>query len=375
MEIVARLAGGVAHDFNNLLSVILLHSDMLLTVFGHEETVRRHAIEIKMATGRAAVLTHQLLALGGRQLMHPTVLSLNEELKRYQSLLEKILGRKIELNMKLGMDVDHIDADPIHLEQVVLSMVANARDAMSDGGQLTISTRLFQNEANNDQLGLPSGSYARISISDTGSGMDAGTLTHIFEPFFTTKSGKGAGLGLSTAYGIVKQFGGRIMVDTEPGSGTIIDIYLPHLVDTSSAQRAASAENEATGGAEIILLVDDEEMVRRAASEILQLYGYQVIEAASGSEALEICEECDDPISLLLTDVSMPEMSGPELAEAIGIRWPAMRVLYMSGFTDAADGNQRLLREGVAFIEKPFEPDALARRIRDIIKPDRPAQT
>ena len=350
---MARMAGGVAHEFNNVLAVILLQADMLLKTPGQDETNRQRGLDIKRAAERAATLTRQLLAFAGKPVMHQQTVDLNNELETYRTKIKQVLGRKVDLLLRLGSGVGQVNIDPVYLEQVLLILAANARDAMSDGGRVIIST-----ETSHDQ--------ALLSFADSGSGMDPETRAHVFEPFFTTKpTGKGIGLGLSTVYGIVKKMNGRIALDSTPGQGTTFKILLQQTGE-APAQNPISEHEGQLRGSEIILLVDDEAMVRRATSELLEMFGYQVIEAATGKDALEICNECDEPIGLVLTDITMDEMDGRKLARAIKAEWPEIPVLLMSGDIGAAMsvGDRD---EGVQFIEKPFEPEELMRRIRRII--------
>jgi len=366
METIARLAGGIAHDFNNLLAVILLHSDLLLTTPVREDSVRRRGGEIRKATERAAALTRQLLAFGSRQVMHPANLDLNREVEKCRELLIRLLGPEVKLTIKRGELLGQISADPVYLEQVIISLAANARDAMPSGGELTLSTESFVCEEDASNLTLTPGPYARLTMTDTGSGMDEATQNRIFEPFFTTKApGQGKGLGLSAVYGIVKQFAGEIRLHSERGRGTSLEIYLP-LANISGSDSLDEDTEELLEGTETVLLVDDESLVRRAIGEMLDMYGYNVLEAESGPEAIEVCKECDEPIDLLLTDVTLPGMNGPAVAKEISQRQPGIRILLMSGFTDPGIVGEGLA-DGLPFIEKPFTPETLARRIRQIL--------
>jgi two-component system, cell cycle sensor histidine kinase and response regulator CckA len=365
---MARLAGGVAHEFNNVLAVILLQADMLLRSPAQNEDVYRRAQEIKKATERAATLTRQLLAFGGKPVMHPQGLDLNEELEHLRPMLAALLGRKITLVTYFGEGAGQVEVDPIYLEQIISILATNARDAMPAGGQVTLTTEAFYQRESGDGSELAPGNYARITVADAGTGMDAETLRYIFEPFFTTKPpGKGIGLGLSTVYGLVTQMGGRILVTSEPGLGSSFEICLPRFGGAEDRNEPETDLDAELRGSENILLVDDEAMVRRATSEILEMFGYQVIEAATGSDAIEICHECDDQIDLLLTDISMGEMNGPTLAKAIHAQWPTIPTLFMSGDSDAATAGQGVLEPGAEFIEKPFTPEGLLRRIRIVL--------
>jgi len=373
---MARMAGGVAHEFNNVLAVILLQADMLIKTPGQDGAVCQRGLEIKRAAERAAVLTRQLLAFAGKPVMHPKTLDLNQQLASFQPGLAGMLGRKVELVTQFGSGVGQVIVDPIYLEQVFSILAANARDAMPAGGQVTIATEActVQRSAEDPtQSGeCAAGEYVKISVVDTGSGMDAETLEHAFEPFFTTKrTGQGVGLGLSTVYGIVGKMGGRILVESEPGCGARFQILLPRVSDEPAEPQTELRADHLLSGSEIILLVDDEAMVRRATSEILEMFGYQVIEAATGKDALEICEECDEPIDLLLTDITMDQMDGLTLAREIGAQWPRIPALFMSGNSGASMSGDGLLEAGAEFIEKPFEPEELLRRIRRIIDRNR----
>jgi CheY-like chemotaxis protein len=366
MEIVARLARGVAHEFNNLLAVILLHSDMLINTPGVDDAVRHRGREIKGATERAAALTRQLLALGGRQVMQPKPVDVNGELERWRPLFQRKSGQAYKVVIRPAVRNAQVNVDPVHLEQIMLNLVLNARDAMPAGGQIMIITSVAEIKEDDSSLALPAGSYIKITVSDHGVGMDAATRSRVFDPFFTTKiQGKGVGLGLSTVFGIVKQSGGEVVIESELGKGTSVTVYLPQLrIETGPTSLELEIPFQ---GTETILLVEDEEMVRNAAAEMLSVFGYQVIEAANGRDALEACEESDETISVVLTDISMDEMDGPSLAAAINTRWPAIPVILMSGLTELAVASEGLLKKGIPFIEKPFEPMALARLVRKTI--------
>lgn len=370
MEAIGQLAGGVAHDFNNLLTAISGYSDLSLRQLRPDDRLRQNIEEIKKAADRAAGLTRQLLAFSRRQVLQPKVLNLNMVVADMHKLLRRLIGEDIELITICKSPAEIIYADPGQIEQVVMNLAVNARDAMPRGGRLIIETSNVElnEEYTQRHVAIQPGHYVRLVISDTGCGMDAETQNRIFEPFFTTKKmGKGTGLGLSTVYGIVKQSGGHIWVYSEVGHGTTFKIYLPRaeqVIDYTNAEDTGSA---LLNGTETVLLVEDEEIVRDMTRKSLELTGYKVLEAASGGEAMMICESHADAIQLLLTDVVMPEMSGRELAECLKKVRPEMKTLYMSGYTDEAIVNHGILAPNTAFLEKPFTPDSLARKLREVL--------
>jgi PAS domain S-box-containing protein len=377
MEAVGKLAGGVAHDFNNLLTVINGHTALSLRRLGQDGPLYPKLEAIREAGERAASLTRQLLAFSRKQIMQPKVLDLNHVIFETNKMLQRLIGEDIDLLIGLTPDLGKVKADPGQIEQVLMNLSVNARDAMPKGGKVTIETQnvLIDEEYSRRHLSVRPGRYVMLAVSDTGCGMDAATQERIFEPFFTTKgTGKGTGLGLSTVYGIVKQSGGNIWVYSEVGRGTTFKIYLPcvdhHAEDFKSIAEAA----QATPGTETVLLVEDEEMVRNMTREILQESGYRVLEAAHGHEALHVAEQHDGPIHLMLSDVVMPQMSGRELAEQLSPRRAEMKVLYMSGYTDDAIVHHGVLDEGMAFIEKPFTPSALTRKLREVLSAPLEAQ-
>jgi PAS domain S-box-containing protein len=370
MEAVGRLAGGIAHDFNNLLTAITGYSDLTLRQLPEESALRRSVEEIKKAGERAAGLTRQLLAFSRKQVLQPVVLDLNEVVRETEKMLRRLIGEDVELRAALEPGLGSVRADPGQVEQVLMNLAVNARDAMPRGGKLTIGTEnVYLDEGYADyHVSVAPGRYVMLAVSDTGTGMDDGTLSRIFEPFFTTKDqGKGTGLGLSTVYGIVKQSGGYIWVYSEVGQGTTFKIYLPRLDAGAEGYRQTPEPAEGLGGTETILLAEDDKMVRAMTRLILSDHGYRVLAAANGAAALSICERTEEPIHLLLTDVVMPGMSGRELADRLARLRPEMKVLFMSGYTDDAIIHHGVLDEGVNFLQKPFAPDALTRKVREVL--------
>jgi two-component system cell cycle sensor histidine kinase/response regulator CckA len=372
LEAVGMLAGGIAHDFNNLLTVIGGYSDLTLTKLRAEDPLRRHVTEISKASDRAAVLTRQLLAFSRKQVLQPKVLDLNSIVGEMEKLLRRLIGEDVKFRAVFSPEIGSVKADPGQIEQVIMNLAVNSRDAMPNGGTLTIETGnvVLDEEYARTHVTVPPGHYVLLAVSDSGCGMDSATQARIFEPFFTTKEqGKGTGLGLSTVYGIVKQSGGSIWVYSEPGRGTTFKVYLPRVdeVPTTEVRREIK---ETIKGSETILLAEDEEMVRELSNEVLVAYGYKVLEAANGGAALLICERYEGEIDLLLTDVVMPEMSGPELAQRLKQLRPNMKVLYMSGYTDNAIVHQGVLDEGANFIQKPFAPVSLAEKVHSVLTPE-----
>ena len=372
MEGIGRLAGGIAHDFNNLLTVIGGRAYLLLSQLPAGHAMRRDLLLIQQTGDRAAALTRQLLAFSRKQMLAPAVIDLNEIVSGMRALLERVLGEDVDLIMDLDPSLGHVSADPGQLEQVILNMAVNARDAMPEGGQLTLETRHLDVDPPyaRQKVELAPGPYEVLSISDTGVGMDAATVARVFEPFFTTKAvGKGTGLGLATAYGIVKQSGGHITVHSEPGSGATFRIYLPRTESSESASLAVE-ETAARRGTEVVLLAEDDINLRALTRDILASNGYTVLESQDVEDALRIAERQDGTIQLLLTDVVMPRMSGRVLAEAVKRFRPDVKVLYMSGYTDNAIVHHGVLDPGTALLQKPFSPAALARKVREVL--DRP---
>ncbi len=375
MEAVGRLAGGVAHDFNNLLTVIGGRSELLLQRLRPGEPLRRHAELIEKTAKRAATLTQQLLAFSRKQMLQPKVLDLNAVVADTSKILRRLIGEDIELVMVTDPALGRVEADPGQLAQVILNLAVNARDAMPRGGRLILKTANVELDDGfvRHHAGGRSGSHVMLEVSDTGIGMDAETRSHLFEPFFTTKGpGEGTGLGLATVYGIVKQSGGYVEVQSEPGRGTTFKIYLPRVEEVAGSLDAGPAAQDVPSGLETVLLVEDEEDVRDLAREILEMSGYTVLEARHGREALAVNDRHAGPIHLLLTDVVMPEMGGRALADHLGPRRPEMRALYMSGYTGDALGRHGVLEANVALLRKPFTPEVLARRVREVL--DSPSQ-
>jgi PAS domain S-box-containing protein len=370
MEAVGRLAGGVAHDFNNLLTIISGYGGLLLEHPGTIEPLRGYVNEIKNASGRAASLTRQLLAFSRQQVLAPRVLGLNAVVANIENMLKRLIGEDIDLVTILGESLWPVKADPGQLEQVLLNLAVNARDAMPNGGVLTIETANVEMDSTSAQSHIPllPGPYVLLAFNDTGIGMDAETQARIFDPFFTTKEkGKGTGLGLATVYGIVKQSGGYIWVYSEVGKGTTFKIYLPRTEDEVDESGPGQSGFKAQQGTETLLLVEDEEAVRALVRNILKQKGYRVLEASRGDEALELAEQYWGPIDLLVTDVVMPQMSGRELARRLADLHPQIKVLYISGYADNAVWYQGGLNSGGAFLQKPFSPEALAHKVREAL--------
>ena len=371
MEAVGRLAGGVAHDFNNLLTVIKGYSELMLNEVTEKDPMRAEVEEIRRAAERAASLTRQLLAFSRRQVLEPKVLDLNTVIGNMQKLLQRLLGEDVELQVSLNPGLGHVKADPGQVEQVIMNLAVNARDAMPHGGKLTLETsnHVIDETYAREHAIVHAGSYAMMAVTDNGVGMDPDTVSHIFEPFFTTKElGKGTGLGLSTVYGIVKHSGGYIWVYSEPGRGTSFKIYLP-IVSSGKPDETGSrpALTPSYRGTETILLVEDEDGVRALVREVLQRNGYHVLETRNGGEALLACEQHPDKIHLLLSDVVLAQMTGTELSRRLMPLRPEMKVLFISGYTEEAIIHQGVLEEGTAFLQKPFTPNVLARKVREVL--------
>ncbi len=371
MEAIGRLAGGVAHDFNNLLMVISGYSEFLLERLGPDPDVRGPAKEIANAAERATSLTRQLLAFSRKQMLAPKVLDLNEVVTENLKMLTRLIGEDIELVMKPGSELNAVKADPGQIEQVIMNLAVNARDAMPKGGKLTIETSNVVLDESFTRLHAPlqPGEYVVLTLSDTGTGMDAETQSHMFEPFFTTKGPKGTGLGLSMVYGIIKQSGGYIWAQSDVGKGTTFQIYLPRATEVGepAAMQAAITATAPRPNVETILVVEDEENLRHLARQYLQAQGYTVLEAPNGATAIQVCTEYSGPIHLLLTDVIMPGMNGRELAQSILTLRPDTKVVYMSGYTENVIGHNGMLEAGVNLLQKPFSLPALKAKVREVL--------
>jgi len=370
LEAIGGLAGGIAHDFNNLLSVILSYTGFALDQVAAGAPLHDDLQEVIKAADRAAALTRQLLAFSRKQVLQPVALDLNQIATGIEKMLRRILGEDIDLAQKLAPDLGAVMADPGQIEQVLMNLVVNARDAMPEGGNLTIETANvdLDEEYAARHLAVKPGSFVVLSVTDSGCGMDADTQARVFEPFFTTKEkGKGTGLGLSTVYGIVKQSGGNIWVYSEPGIGTTFKIYLPRVRDPATLLASVRQQGTTTFGTETILVVEDEEAVRSMVARILRAAGYTVLVAADGSEALATSAHCPEEIHLVLTDVIMPQMSGRVLVERLTKTRPALKILYMSGYTDQAVVHHGVLDAGTHFLGKPFTATDLARRVRAVL--------
>ncbi|MGO4881586.1 MAG: PAS domain S-box protein [Bryobacteraceae bacterium] len=370
MEAVGMLAGGIAHDFNNLLTIINGYSHILLTSLAPNDPHRGSVEQIMKAGERAATLTRQLLTYSRRQVPQPRLLDLNELLAGMEPMLRRLIGEDIELRFTPGRRIGQVSADPGQIEQVVMNLAVNARDAMPDGGMLTIETRNTDVDAYPPSGVVPPGKYVALAVRDDGAGMSTETLAHLFEPFFTTKGkGHGTGLGMTIVFGIVKQSGGVIEVQSTIGLGTSINVYLPRL-DQAALSETEAPQAHTARGSETILLVEDEEQVRNLVRDTLLREGYKVLDAASATEARRIATAHKAPIHLLITDVVMPKEGGRDLASSLTARRPNMKVLFMSGYTDQTVLNVRLQAHKSAFIQKPFTPASLSSKVREILGSD-----
>ncbi|HEX9872078.1 MAG TPA: ATP-binding protein, partial [Candidatus Tectomicrobia bacterium] len=370
MEAIGRLAGGVAHDFNNLLTVISVYAELLLSRRNRHDQLERYASEIKKAVDNATTLTSQLLTLGRKQMLQPRALDLNATIAKLENMFQQMIGQTINLVIVPGPALGYVHIDPAQIEQVIVNLVMNACEAMPQGGTLAIETANIEWDEGQARRypEVQAGSYVLLTVRDTGRGMDATTRSRLFEPFFSTKSrGRGTGLGLSTVYGVISQSGGHIEVDSAPGRGTVLKIYLPQIEKPATPQKPDASTVKLQQGSETVLLVEDEDEVRAAVCESLRMRGYIVLKARHGKEAVMICRRHAGPIHLLLTDVLMPQMIGPELVQRVSPLHPEMKVLYVSGYTGDALHQRNLMEPGTAFLQKPFTPDALARQVRAVL--------
>ncbi len=372
MEAIGQLAGGVAHDFNNILGVILGYCELLEPQLAPNDPKRRMVEQMRNAGTRAAVLTRQLLAFGRRQALYPVVLDLNSLVTRMETMMQRLIGENIEIATSLLPDLGRVRADPTQIEQILMNLAVNARDAMPKGGTLTIETTNVELDRHqiHDHDEVRPGAYVMLAISDTGVGMDSQTKGRIFEPFFTTKQrGKGTGLGLSTVYGVVKQSSGYIYVYSEPDLGTTFRVYLPWVLgEVELTKRKDTAPLQ--GGRETILLVEDYAPLRELAREMLEGLGYTVLDSGRPSDAIRIAQHHGGQIALLITDVVMPEVNGRVLAESLTALRPGMKVLYTSGYTDEAIAEQCELEVGRPLLDKPFKRHVLAKRVRELLDSD-----
>lgn len=371
MEAIGTLAGGVAHDFNNLLTTIIGNADMALLGTGDNDMLHGDIEEIKKAGERGAALVSQLLAFSRKQIIQPRIVDLNEQLKYSEKMLRRLIGENIDLHMALSPQLWEVKTDPGQIDQIAMNLAVNARDAMPEGGKLTIETanvELDEEYFNDRGVSKEPGPYVMIALTDTGIGMDKKTQAHIFEPFFTTKeAGKGTGLGLSTVYGIAKQNNGYVWVYSEPGKGSSFKIYLPKAegkVDTSHKKKSVE---EIVHGSGTLLLVEDDDMVRRMARRALEKYGFNVLEAENGEEALRVSKEYEGSILLMITDMVMPKISGLDLAKHIQSQRPEMNILYMSGYTTNSSFHNQILDAQLAFLQKPFTPKVLMSKVREVL--------
>ncbi|HXQ28876.1 MAG TPA: PAS domain S-box protein [Gemmatimonadales bacterium] len=373
LEAVGRLAGGVAHDFNNILTAIISYSDLLREDLSPGHPALEEVAEIRKAGDRAAALTRQLLALSRQQVLEPRVLDLNELVMNLEKMLRRLIGEDVKLITVLEPTLGAVKADPGQLEQVIMNLAVNARDAMPEGGELVIETRnaVLDNEYAFEHDPMAPGHYVQLAVTDSGTGMDEATKAHLFEPFFTTKEkGKGTGLGLSTVYGIVKQSGGYVWPYSELGQGATFKIYLPRVEEAAEVQMPVEGSAKRLQGTETVLLAEDNPLVRETTRKTLVRNGYRVIEAPNGAAALEAAAGYAGPLGLLITDVVMPEMSGRTLAARLREARPGVRVLYMSGYTDDAVLRREIVESGAPYLQKPFSVEVLLRKVRDVL--DRP---
>jgi PAS domain S-box-containing protein len=369
MEAIGRLAAGVAHDFNNLLTVVNGYCGMLLAQLKEHDSMYEEVSEINRAGERAATLTRQLLAFSRKQILKPCVIDLNTTVADMDRMLQRLIGEDVDLVTVLDPNLGTVDADPGQIEQVIMNLAVNARDAMPKGGKLTVETANvdLQESIIHRHVKMSPGAYVTLSVTDTGTGMDTETQVRIFEPFFTTKHhGEGTGLGLSTVYGIVQQSGGTILLYSEPGHGSTFKVYLPRVRKVAAHVDTARAVAQPRGS-ETILVVEDDDAVRNLICMILQKQGYAVLRGKNGGEGLLVCEQHAGKIDLMITDVIMPAMSGSDLAGRLKAVRPEMKVLYMSGYTDSAIVHHGVLAAGTPFLEKPFPPETVARKVREVL--------
>jgi len=369
MEAIGRLAGGIAHDFNNLLTIIMGNLQIAQLSLPSDSPIQNHLESINKAVERAVSLTQKLLTFSRKQLIEPRAIDLNEIVKGMEKMLKRLIGEDIELITAFEKDIPLIKADPIQIEQVIINLAVNARDAMPEGGKLIIkiAKATFREKFQRKYPEIEPGDYVMLSISDTGIGMDEETLSHIFEPFFTTKeAGKGTGLGLSTVYGIVKQTGGYIYVYSQPGKGTTFEIYFPILQKMPVVEKESAMEFHLPSIKATILVVEDEEEIRNLLREMLEHLGYEVIIAETGIKALRLFDKYKDKINLIITDVVMPQISGKELVEKIKKEYPEIKVLYMSGYPENVIAHYGVLEEDINFISKPFTLMELTKKLKKI---------
>ena len=370
MEAVGQLAGGIAHDFNNLLTAILGFSELLRASFTPDDERMADVGEILGAARRAASLTQQLLAFSRKQVLQSVVLDLNDVVSKAEKLLRHLIGESIVLRTVLDTTLGTVKGDPAQIEQVIMNLAVNARDAMPNGGSLVIDTGNvdLDNEFTGEYSVAGAGRYVRLRVSDSGAGIDPAARSRLFEPFFTTKGlGKGTGLGLSTVYGIVKQSGGFVKVDSDPDRGATFEVYLPRVDAAAPDALDERVPVAVPSGRETVLVVEDEHALRAVARRTLAGLGYRVLDAISGEDALAVLEGQAEPIDLMITDVIMPGISGRELARRLAVARPGLRVLFMSGYADDALADHGVLAADVEYLQKPFTPDELARRVRDVL--------
>jgi signal transduction histidine kinase/ActR/RegA family two-component response regulator len=369
MEAIGTLAGGVAHDFNNLLTAIMGYAQLMVLRLKPDDPALRDTEEILRSAERAAMLTRQLLAFSRREVLQPKLLDLNAIVGDLGKMLRRLIGETVELLVVPGEELWPVRADAGHLEQVLMNLTVNARDAMPEGGRITVETANIElgEVYAGEHVGVKPGQYVLLSVSDTGTGMDETTKARVFEPFFTTKgAGRGTGLGLSTVYGIVQQWGGAIQIYSDLGWGTTFKVYLPRAAGPAEAVGKAS-KGEMPRGSETVLFAEDQDAVAAVVRATLQLCGYRVLQASNGSEAVELCRRYDGPIQLLVTDIVMPGMSGPELAAAVRTLRPETKILFISGYSERAFTSHGTLDGDAGFLQKPFMPAALALKVREVL--------